>query len=576
MATGRKDLPVIEWTFGIPTGPSGWTLPDQVRAQLRLAHDLREDLVTIQHDHQRAVDAVWSSYPAVAHVERLLAQAERAVAETLDQIRAERIRQRTKHITGDQPVRLKHQRAEVKRLRLSWRDQIAAVSKDAKPRHAELFTQLQARQRQLYAPYCQDGDLYSATFNMIVRQHRTAVNRIAGQRRQGLPAALRHHHFDGTGTLAVQLPRVTGQPPNTPAVVADPAGTCRNRLQLPWIDPAVWATMSRAEQREAGRVTVRMRCGQLDGDRQWITFPVQAHRMLPADADLTGAELTITRAADQFRARLTVSARIPHPTPVTDGPTVAVHMGWQHTDLGTQVATWQATEPLEVPHEWSDVLRAAPDRMTGTIIMPEHIMDRADRTHLLRAVRDRDLNRLRTRLAAWLTEHGPLLHPTQDGQELSATEVRQWRSWAQFAELARACTASAEPPAGDKAADIVAVLTARKRTDRSRWQEQEGLRGRALRRRNDVWANIAAILAGQCGRLVLDDTPIADIPGWESVIARRRALASPGRLRTAITTACARDGVPTVTVPGSGLTRDPDRPATELMLARAEAKRRSA
>ncbi|MFE3279508.1 hypothetical protein [Nocardia sp. NPDC059239] len=575
MATGRKDLPVIEWTFGVPTGPSGWTLPDQVRAQLRLAHDLREDLVTIQHEHQRAVDAVWSSYDAVAHVERLLAQAEHAVAETLDQIRAERIRQGTKRITGDLPVRLKHQRAEAKRLRLSRRDQIAAVSKDAKPRHAELFTQLQARQRQLYAPYCQDGDLYSATFNMIVRQHKTAVNRIAAQRRQGLSAVLRHHHFDGTGTLAVQLPRVTGQPPNTPAVVADPAGTCRNRLQLPWIDPAVWATMSRAEQRKAGRFTVRMRCGQLDGDRQWINFPVQAHRMLPADADLTGAELTITRAADQFRARLTVSARIPHPTPVTDGPTVAVHMGWQHTDLGTQVATWQATEPLEIPHEWSDVLRAAPDRMTGTIIVPEHIMARYDRAHRLRAVRDRDRNRLRTRLAAWLTEHGPLPHPTHAGQEVSDAEVRVW-SRAQLAELACACTASEHPLAGDKASDIVAVLTARTRTDRSRWQEQEGLRGRALRRRNNVWANIAAILAGQCGQLVLDDTPIADLPGPETVTAPRRALASPGRLRTAITTACARDGVLTVTVSGAGLTRDPDRSATELMLARARAKRRSA
>ncbi|WP_328401051.1 hypothetical protein [Nocardia sp. NBC_00403] len=242
---GRKGLPVIECTIGVPTGPSGWTIPNQVHTQLRLAHDLREDLVTAQHDFDRAVDEVWSTYPAVAQVDRLLAVAERAFAETREQIRAERARQRAIRLTGGLPDQLAAQRAEVERLRQRRREQIDTVWKDAKPRIDDLTSQVNARRNQLYAHYCQDGDLYHATFNAIARKHVVAVKQVVALRRQGRSAELRHHHFDGTGTLAVVLPRKPGQPPCTPAVVADPTGRLRDRLQLPWIDPAIWATMSR-------------------------------------------------------------------------------------------------------------------------------------------------------------------------------------------------------------------------------------------------------------------------------------------------------------------------------------------
>ena len=37
-----------------------WELPNIVRAQLRLAHDLREDLVTLQLAYADDVRAIWS------------------------------------------------------------------------------------------------------------------------------------------------------------------------------------------------------------------------------------------------------------------------------------------------------------------------------------------------------------------------------------------------------------------------------------------------------------------------------------------------------------------------------------
>ncbi|MBU8820464.1 hypothetical protein KL864_31815 [Mycolicibacterium goodii] len=37
-----------------------WQLPDVVRAQLRFAHDLREDLVALQLDYEHDMRAIWS------------------------------------------------------------------------------------------------------------------------------------------------------------------------------------------------------------------------------------------------------------------------------------------------------------------------------------------------------------------------------------------------------------------------------------------------------------------------------------------------------------------------------------
>jgi hypothetical protein len=76
--------------------------------------------------------------------------------------------------------------------------------------------------------------LYWGTYNFVFANHNTAVQRIRSRRLDGGPANLRHHRFDGTGTIAVQLQRTATTPPRTPALVADPAGRYRNVLVLPW------------------------------------------------------------------------------------------------------------------------------------------------------------------------------------------------------------------------------------------------------------------------------------------------------------------------------------------------------
>ena len=362
-----------------------WELPNIVRAQLRLAHDLREDLVTLQLAYADDVRAIWSSYPEVAAAESELHRAEETAAAASEQVSAERVRLRSKRVGAELTTQLAEARADVKATRQARRDAIARVKDNAAQRLREHTATLLAAQKQLYRRYCQDNDLYWATYNDVFRNHKTAVQRIRRQRLEGKPATLRHHRFDGTGTITVQLQRTAAMPPRSPRLLSDPAGRYHNFLVLPWIDPDRWAAMTRAEQRAAGRVVVRMRAGTVDGQPQWIDIPVQAHRWLPADAEILNARLTVDRVAARLSARLSITARIGSPT-AADGAAVAVHLGWRDTERGIRVATWRSTQPLDISGRLSNVM-VTDDGVTGSIVVPRSISGRLERHAVTAAAR---------------------------------------------------------------------------------------------------------------------------------------------------------------------------------------------
>ena len=579
-----------------------WPIPDVVQQQLRLAHTLREELVALELDYQAAVKMIWSSYPAVAAAEEGVAAAEAAARAALEVVVAERARLRTKRVRGALADGLSAAHAALRAARQARRDAIAAVPWQATGRIREATTELRDAQKRLYTRFCQQGDLCWATHNQVVAQHVAAVKRIRNARTLGRSANLRHRSFDATGTIAVTLMRNAGQPARNPRLLADPDGKYRNVLVLPWIDPSSWEAMSRAEQRRRGRVTVRMRCGSVAGEPAWIDVPVQQHRMLEADADIIRARLTVTRTAGHRTARLTITAKMPDPPPVDDGPTVAIHLGWLDTDNGTQIATWRSTAPLDIPVDLRTVITTHPETTTGTITMPQRITDRIARTDQLRSQRDLARDAMRAKLVAWLSEHGTVPHPNQPDTMIGAADVANWRAPARFAALAVAWRA-APPPDGH---DIANILESWRRPDRALWERQACGHGKALRHRNDLYRQVAAVVCSQAGRIVIDDTSLAVIAALPTQlpadtatrIAHRRTIAAPGTLRTAITTTATREGIPVSVVPAAGLSRtharcgyenrsderyltrpvtcdgcgatyDPDASATLLMLQRA-------
>jgi transposase len=145
--------------------------------------------------------------------------------------------------------------------------------------------------------------------------------------------------------------------------------------------------------------------------------------------------------------------------------------------------------------------------------------------------------------------------------------------------------------------------------DRHLWERQTRGRDKALGRRDDAWARVAAWLAGTAAQIVLDDTVLTELSRAENtsvpkdvvaIAGRQRMDAAVGRLRERIRTTAQREGVPVIVVSHLGLSRthaacghvnpadgryhrstttrcegcskryDPDSNATALMLAAAD------
>lgn len=533
-----------------------WQMPEALRQQLWLAHNVREDLVTLQLAYDDDLKAIWSSYPDVAQAEEAMAATEADAVALSDRVKQARIEARSKKISTELTQQLHDAKKRLKDARQARRDAIAVVKDDAAERRKARSDQLAAEQKALYGQYCRDGDLYWATFNTVLDNHKNAVKRIAAQRASVKPAALRHHRFDGSGTIAVQLQRQAGSPPRTPMVLADEAGKYRNVLHIPgWTDPDVWEEMTRAQCRQAGRVTVRMRCGSTDGKPQWIDLPVQVHRWLPADADITGAELVVTRVAGIYRAKLCVTARIGDVEPVSSGPTVALHLGWRSTEDGTVVATWSSDARLDIPFDLRTVMTVDAAGTSGTVVVPASIERRLARVENIASSRALALDALRDKVVAWLATNDA---PHYRDAPLEAATVRQWKSPQRFASLALAWK--------DSGTEIADILWAWHSLDRKQWAQQENGRRKALGHRDDLYRQIAAVISDQTGRVVVDDTSVAQLSAHtlerselpnnvQQKIDRRRDHAAPGGLRAAVVATATRDGVPVTVVPAAGLTR---------------------
>ena len=548
-------MAVVVYRYGTPH----WAqVPAEVDEQLRLAHSLREDLVSLEHQRQDAVAAVWSAYPRVAELEETIAAGELEAEELGRAAAKERSAQRGRGKT-DSSARLTEVRRAVRDAKAARRAEISVVRDQAADQLQAASDAYRAAVKATYAEYCQDGSLYWATYNDVHDHHRTAVKRVQQARAQGCPADLRHHRFDGSGAVAVQLQRQAGVPPRLPATVADGSAKWRNVLHLsPWVDPDEWGALPRAEQRRRRLGAARFAVG---GGRV-VEVPVIVHRMLPPDADITWARLVVRRIGGHRRVEVHVTARVPDPQPAASGVVAVLHLGWRRDgDDVVRVGTWRTTERVVVPDGLRDVV-VADTRRTGRVVLPPRVVARTAAHDAIRADRDTALDKVRASLAGWLHHHGAV---TRDGgPDVTEAVVRRWRAPGRFARLALDWRDNSPEQGEDMAAELEAWRVA----DRHLWEPEAHGRDGALAARDDAYRRAAAWLTGACGVLVVDDTVLSEVarrpnperePELPTVVvdraARQRTMAAPGRLRQLMVVAAERRGVRVVTVPHTGITR---------------------
>lgn len=562
-------MAVTVYTYGIPH----WApVPEVVDQQTRLAHDLREDLVTLEHERAERLAALWSSDPAIAELEQQILAAEAQVKRLGAQAAGERAReQRTGATASVHPLREAH--LLLRTLRAARRKRITEVRALAETARqlAAITTEHRAKVKGLYAKYAQEPEpqerLYWATHNDVVAAHQRAVRRIEAQRSAGTRASLRHRRYRGAGSVAVQVMRDARRPPRTPATLASeqPSNPWRNVLQIhPWVDPDEWERLPGPERHRRRLGTVRLRCGP-----GLIELPVLVHRMLPADAEITGARLVVRQVGGHRRMALHVTARVADPPPAR-GPTIALYLGWRRQGDGVRVATWRGTEPVAVPPNLAQHVRAFGDR-TGEIVLPPAWWERASAHERIQAERDNAIHKIREELVSWLEQVGPApreskADPEQPHQWVAAHRVATWHSPRRFARLAIAWRQWRPPLPG--AEPMAEALEDWRRADRGLWEAQINGQHKARGARDEMYRTALAWLTELAGRLVVEDLSIArlargpdatedqEMPSAaRAASAARRALAAPGRLREIAITAAAARGVQVVSVSRVGLTR---------------------
>lgn len=560
----------VVYRFGVPRRHDGQVvdLDDVAMAQLRAAHDLRNELVAVERRHAEVVQAIWATDPKVASAQRDLDDVNELLTAAVAVARGERAADRTTVTRADTKDAIAALRARQTAARHALRAARDAAAPALRPAMAAALHAKRALTASGGPLSCANTPGVAAgTWSDVVDHHRTAVDQVAKARTAGRPAEMRFHRWDGSGTLRAQLKRPAGAPARTPATVAAGTGIWRNVAQLtPCHDPDVWAAMSRPEQRRARLGRLRMTLG--GGER--LDIPVIVHRPIPPDADITDVRVTRRRIAGGHRLSVQVTCRVPDPAPRDGGRDVAVHIGWRSLgrNAGTRVAVIAATGPLDPPPGGLDgIVRLSTDRQHAEVVMPPGWNDVWDRIDTIRGTRDRDLDRLRAGIAAQL----PVA-----GIDATAGDIARWRSPRRFVALGR------DWPADHPAA---AELETWRRRDRRRWETESHTRDKIVARRRDAWRNIAAWLTRPgTGSITIDTTPVAQltlVPDDNDTTQARaaranRQTAAPAELRATIDTEARTAGITTTSADNTNITRthiacgttitDPDAPANAIAI----------
>ncbi|MDQ6617094.1 MAG: hypothetical protein M3083_20710 [Actinomycetota bacterium] len=530
-------------------------------AQLRLAHDLRNELVAIYRRYEDEVAHVWASCCDVTELSTHVSQRADHLRLVLERVRTAKVQGRSQAV----PAELRREAAEARRQLRAAKDALRVaknrVFADLRPAFAASSERMWGDRKATYAEWVQRRGLYWATYSDVVTRFDTTVAAVGRLRREGRPAEVRFHRYDGTGTLTVQLQREAKDPPRTPQVLASETSKWRNVVRFPRL-PETWEQMGRGERRRAARVTALIRVGRAEtGGPQWLAVPTIQHRPIPDDADVTRVQVTRRRIAGQHRLALTVTCRLPsveRANPLR--PTVAIDVGWRSLGDGRiRVAALEADAspgPITVPHHLREVILFGPAGRQGEVILPASWTAQFAQVKNLAGVRARKLEVLRRRLAEWLGDHREVCETL----DLDISAIVKWRSPAQFAALAlrwRGLRIN-----GD--AEMFEAIESWRRRDRHLWEWQDHQRRQILDRRRDAWRVLGSILADCFSTVVVENMDFAAmsrVPNVETgdeqrdMLARaQRVLAAPGDLRQAVLRAAERRGVKTIAADTTGLT----------------------
>jgi biotin operon repressor len=542
---------VVSWAYAVHHD-----LPGPLVDQLRRARDLKTRHAAAAEQHASDVAAVWEACRELTGPRASVDQAVAAVSELTARARNERRSgpgHRAQPATADA---LRHARRRLTAARAALR----AAKSSAYPRLQPQFAALAERYRATFSQLRQAavyGGLDWDTANAVTWQYMIGARQVAHRRQRGLPANLRTRPWDGTGTLTVQLERLTGEAPRSPALLADPGGRYRAQVLLrPWVDPAVWRAMTPLERRQMMVGSLRIRVGS-GAHASSVTLPVLVHRMLPADADVARIKVTRQRVGLRYRASVSVLARLPQPARPGVGRNVAVLTCWRDLpDGAVRAAVIAGAGPPPAQLLKSGVVRD--HGHWAEAVIPASWREVSATVQQLNARRGRERSRLRAWLRYWMAEN-PEAAAALDPDGMLAAAIAP--------AAGGAARAAAEAPG--RLAGVVSRLTASPAAGSGevaarlrRWQQRErrlrhweaNERDQFAARRAHAWCNVAAWVTSGARVVVMDEPPATGQVVEDRGPDGQRAQASryvvvPSLLRARVTSAARVRGVPAVLTP---------------------------
>jgi len=543
----REAGQVVVYRYGCPS----WAdLPESGMVQLRLAHDLRNELVAVEYRYRELIDGIWSSQSAVSVAELALADATAAVERAAALMLAQRKIDRSTIPRAGAKQALAEARAARREAKLTVKVAKAIDKEAAGPLLADAKAARYAAITSTRAEYVVAG-LFWATANDVVQNHDTAAKLVALAWKQGRPARRRTRPWKGTGTITTQVMWQAGKPARTPGVLASATSPWRNVFRIePGRSRGEWPGQpSSGGTVRDDHATVHLR---IEKGAEAICLPIVLHRPLPTDGDVAGVQITRRRIAGCYRLSIAITVRLPEPTPALGGVPVSVTFGWAAAgDGAVHVARLGAPFGLGPPPPWLvKHLVAIPASATDVDVFAPAIWRLLlARDDSIRGHRDDLLDGLREQVITALDEGVEVRLWPDDEDLLRSPVVARWRAPRRFVTLARAWPV--EHP-------MAAMLEAWRLRDRHLWEYESHERDQVIARRRDAYRSVAAWICGQASEILLDYPPVAelrqvpDVNEEDEYVARagRRQVqfAAPGDLRAAIEVAARRRGVKVIDV----------------------------
>ena len=559
------------------------TEAERVEQQFQFAHQYRNGLVEIERRLRDRLREVQAEDPIVSPLLRNYEEADAAVDDAYDDLRT------AKSGVADPDLSAERDQLEIaKELRASFAEELRAAKAERASQLAPGYTTARAKA---------GVERKAARHDFIGRGLRTGTyDRVENSIKQAVKTTRRPLHFeryDGTGSIGAQLIGAD----NGLRSSIDPAAlgvrgmtvsellSCQDprlRLGAPGVADAhpraevkgiAWSDvpkLGRNLRRHAARTYVDLRIGS-NADRSPIfaRFPITLHRPLPKDAVIKWAYVVRKRVGRHYewRFQFTIESETFRacPVPIGEGA-CALDLGWRRLfdDEGTQVG-------LRVGYVVDETGRER------EILAPDHLVSGMSKVYDLAAIRDKEFDAARNRLAEWLRDR-----ETPAWMQDRVAGLAQWRAprklqalvdmwtgidwnaWRAARTAGKKCNPSdfrsgTNRVNGDEM--ILSALQAWARQDRHLQNWEEHQRERLIAHRRETWRVVAAELTSRYATIVIENginqnasMCLPEIDGWERPAPedgdpsdgrdqrRMSRIAAPGELRGEILKAAPKRG----------------------------------